>query len=113
MRIGSRIRSLYAQLQFNPHPKLAERVHVLLQSAGIAVRIDSERGYDHGMFLPLMVAVGAAGNDAARSVYHEDNFVGGLLRRASCSALHNNSAKTAQKQRLNFLCSDKCSIRMC
>ena len=28
--------------------------------------------------LPLMVAVGAAGDDAARSIYHEDDFYGGI-----------------------------------
>lgn len=31
---------------------------------------------DH--LLPLMVAVGAAGNDSANRVYHEDNFFGGV-----------------------------------
>jgi aromatic ring-opening dioxygenase catalytic subunit (LigB family) len=29
--------------------------------------------------LPLMVAVGAAGDDAAQLAYHEDNFLGGLV----------------------------------
>lgn len=28
--------------------------------------------------LPLMVAAGAAGNDAARCIYHEDDFFGGI-----------------------------------
>ena len=31
---------------------------------------------DH--LVPLMVAVGAAGNDRATCVYHEDNFFGGI-----------------------------------
>jgi aromatic ring-opening dioxygenase catalytic subunit (LigB family) len=31
---------------------------------------------DH--LIPLMVAVGAAGNDPGRRVYHEDNFMGGV-----------------------------------
>jgi hypothetical protein len=28
--------------------------------------------------LPLMVAVGAAGNDPGRCVYHQDDFFGGI-----------------------------------
>jgi 4,5-DOPA dioxygenase extradiol len=37
------------------HPKLAERVESLLQSAGIDSRLDHQRGFDHGMFVPLMM----------------------------------------------------------
>lgn len=36
-------------------PKLAEQVHSLLQSAGIAVRLDPARGFDHGTFVPMAV----------------------------------------------------------
>lgn len=34
-------------------PKLAARVQALLTAAGIAVKTDSERGFDHGTFVPL------------------------------------------------------------
>lgn len=37
-------------------PALAERVASLLQSAGLPAVIDRERGYDHGVFVPLKVA---------------------------------------------------------
>ncbi len=36
-------------------PQLAERVHSLLQSAGIAARLDPARGFDHGTFVPMAV----------------------------------------------------------
>jgi len=35
---------------------IAERVRALLEGAGIAHAIETERGYDHGVFVPLMVA---------------------------------------------------------
>lgn len=34
-------------------PQLAERIHALLDQAGIASRLDAERGFDHGLFVPL------------------------------------------------------------
>ncbi|MEG0923125.1 MAG: class III extradiol ring-cleavage dioxygenase [Comamonas sp.] len=34
-------------------PALAQRVVDLLQQAGIPVNVDTERGYDHGMFSPM------------------------------------------------------------
>ena len=37
------------------HPQLAERVHGLLSQAGIASRLDPERDFDHGVFVPLML----------------------------------------------------------
>jgi aromatic ring-opening dioxygenase catalytic subunit (LigB family) len=37
------------------NPALAERVHALLQQAGIASRLDLERGFDHGLFVPLLL----------------------------------------------------------
>lgn len=37
-------------------PALAERVRSLLADAGIAANVDTERGYDHGTFIPLKVA---------------------------------------------------------
>ena len=37
------------------NPKLAERIESLLQSAGIDSRLDLQRGFDHGMFVPLMM----------------------------------------------------------
>jgi aromatic ring-opening dioxygenase catalytic subunit (LigB family) len=36
-------------------PQTAERVRQLLSAAGLAVRVDSERGFDHGTFSPLAV----------------------------------------------------------
>jgi len=36
-------------------PELAERIHELFSHAGIASRYDSQRGYDHGAFIPLKV----------------------------------------------------------
>ena len=36
-------------------PQLAERVHDLLQNAGIAARLDPARGFDHGTFVPMAV----------------------------------------------------------
>ena len=37
-------------------PTLAERARALLAGAGIAATVDTERGYDHGTFIPLLVA---------------------------------------------------------
>lgn len=37
------------------HPGLAERIQGLLQRGGIASRLDHRRGFDHGMFVPLML----------------------------------------------------------
>jgi len=37
-------------------PALAERVQGMLAEAGIAATVDTERGYDHGTFIPLKVA---------------------------------------------------------
>jgi aromatic ring-opening dioxygenase catalytic subunit (LigB family) len=42
------------------NPALAERVHALLQQAGIASRLDVERGFDHGLFVPLLLMYPAA-----------------------------------------------------
>ena len=36
-------------------PKLAERIQGLLTGAGLPVRLDAERGFDHGTFCPLVV----------------------------------------------------------
>ncbi len=38
------------------HPSVAERARELLKGAGIESRADAERGFDHGTFVPLMVA---------------------------------------------------------
>ena len=36
-------------------PELAERIQGLLAGAGLPVRLDAERGFDHGTFCPLVV----------------------------------------------------------
>ena len=36
-------------------PALATRLHELFADAGIEARLDSARGFDHGMFVPLML----------------------------------------------------------
>lgn len=36
-------------------PDLAERAAALLEGAGFAPRLDDRRGFDHGMFIPLML----------------------------------------------------------
>lgn len=38
-------------------PATAEKIQQLLKAAGIDCRLDSERGWDHGVFVPLMVMV--------------------------------------------------------
>ncbi|MFC2029682.1 DODA-type extradiol aromatic ring-opening family dioxygenase [Chloroflexota bacterium] len=35
------------------YPALAERIAALLESNGIPARLDSRRGFDHGLFIPL------------------------------------------------------------
>jgi len=37
------------------NPALAERVHELLQQADIAARLEYQRGFDHGLFVPLLL----------------------------------------------------------
>ena len=37
------------------HPELAARVHELLGKAGIESKLDVERGFDHGVFVPLLL----------------------------------------------------------
>ncbi|GGC11079.1 dioxygenase [Marinobacterium zhoushanense] len=36
-------------------PALAQQVYEALQGAGISARLDEQRGYDHGMFVPLKI----------------------------------------------------------
>lgn len=37
------------------HPELARRISTILNAGGIKGSLDSERGYDHGLFVPLML----------------------------------------------------------
>ena len=37
-------------------PVLAQRIVDLLRAAGLPARIDGERGFDHGMFIPLLLS---------------------------------------------------------
>jgi aromatic ring-opening dioxygenase catalytic subunit (LigB family) len=61
---GERPPMIYDYSGFPPHtyrirydapgsPQVAERVRALLQSAAIPARMDAQRGYDHGTFVPL------------------------------------------------------------
>lgn len=42
-------------------PELAERIAALLNAQGIKAVVDDERGYDHGMYIPLMMMYPDAG----------------------------------------------------
>ena len=37
------------------NPELAERIHSLLQDKGIESTLDNNRGFDHGLFIPLKI----------------------------------------------------------
>ena len=41
-------------------PRLASRIQAMLETAGIEARLDYERGFDHGLFIPLMLMYPAA-----------------------------------------------------
>jgi len=41
-------------------PRLASRIQAMLGTAGIGARLDYERGFDHGVFIPLMLMYPAA-----------------------------------------------------
>jgi len=42
------------------HPALAERVAALLEKNGLPSRLDAQRGFDHGVFIPLKLMYPAA-----------------------------------------------------
>jgi len=37
------------------NPKLAERIYHLLQDNGVEAKLDNDRGFDHGLFVPLKI----------------------------------------------------------
>ena len=37
------------------HPALAHKMHALLQNSGIDAQLDNQRGFDHGVFVPLKI----------------------------------------------------------
>jgi aromatic ring-opening dioxygenase catalytic subunit (LigB family) len=41
-------------------PELAQRIQDLLNAAGLPARADAQRGFDHGVFIPLLLAYPAA-----------------------------------------------------
>ena len=41
-------------------PQLAQRIQGLLQSAGLSCALEPERGWDHGVFVPLKLLYPAA-----------------------------------------------------
>jgi aromatic ring-opening dioxygenase catalytic subunit (LigB family) len=41
-------------------PRLASRIQAMLATGGIEARLDYERGFDHGLFIPLMLMYPAA-----------------------------------------------------
>lgn len=41
-------------------PDLAQRLHSMLQQAGISARLDAQRGFDHGLYVPLKLMYPAA-----------------------------------------------------
>jgi len=42
------------------NPELAEKIGALLRQAGIPTRVDQQRGFDHGLFIPLKLMYPAA-----------------------------------------------------
>jgi aromatic ring-opening dioxygenase catalytic subunit (LigB family) len=65
---GAQPELIYDYYGFPPHtyelkypapgePALAERITALLGQAGLSSHIDARRGFDHGMFIPLMLMV--------------------------------------------------------
>lgn len=57
---------LYDYYGFPPHtyelkypapgaPKLGTRVHTLLQQASLSANLDEQRGFDHGVFVPMLI----------------------------------------------------------
>lgn len=53
-------------------PSLARRVRELIAAAGLPVREDAARGYDHGVFVPLKLATPEADIPVVQLSLHED-----------------------------------------
>jgi len=102
------------------HPELASRIASLLNNCGMDGRLDQERGFDHGLFVPLMIMYPAATIPclqlSLRSDLHPENHIRlgralGELRKenvliiGSGSSFHNLPAfrepPTAETQALN------------
>lgn len=54
------------------HPELAGRIAALLKNAAIPSRIDEQRGYDHGLFIPLSLMFPQADIPAIQISLHQD-----------------------------------------
>lgn len=52
--------SYHIQYPCKGEPALAQQIYTHLESAGISAKLDEERGFDHGVFVPLKIMFPAA-----------------------------------------------------